>query len=81
MGGRIKQKKVTVALKDLPKVCHACGEVKDDTGRRTYRAANYQGSCGDSFCWASCDLSSCKEIVASVCADCAQAGGVPEGRP
>jgi len=42
--------KVTVALKDLNKLCHVCGLVKDDVRMRTYTTKNYQGSCGDSFC-------------------------------
>jgi hypothetical protein len=62
--------KVTVALKDLDKVCHVCGQVKPDVHRRTYTTTNYQGSCGDSFCYASCDMSACKPITVQACGDC-----------
>jgi hypothetical protein len=51
---------IKVAVKDIGKVCTICGEIKSDTRIRSYAAAVTIGSCGDSFCWASCDLVSCK---------------------
>lgn len=35
--------------------------------RRSYYAKDYQGPCGDSFCYASCDLSACREQSAILC--------------
>lgn len=35
-------------------------------GRR-YHAKDYVGPCGDSFCYASCDMSTCKEQSAVLC--------------
>jgi len=34
---------------------------------RRYYAKEYQGPCGDSFCYASCDMPSCREQSATLC--------------
>ena len=62
--------KVTVAMKDLDKLCHVCGLVKNDVGPRVYKTKNYQGPCGDSFCYMSCDMSACRPISVQACGDC-----------
>ena len=69
-----KERKITIKLSDIDRVCRACGRVRTSTHQREYRAKNYQGSCGDSFCWASCTMSACKPIHAQVCDQCAASG-------
>jgi hypothetical protein len=75
---KTKPKKITVALKDLVRVCHACGEVKNDVREREYYTKNYQGRCGDSFCYASCTMNACNPIRARVCNACEKAKRAPE---
>lgn len=71
MGGhKTKEKTVTVALKDIAKLCHHCGKVKDSTRRRNLYTKAYQGPCGDSFCYASCDLEECRPVDVTVCNEC-----------
>ncbi len=70
-------KKITAKLSDLDKVCRACGKVSNTTRMRSYNGSDYQGSCGDSFCWASCDMTACKGIHARVCDSCEKAKAVP----
>ena len=65
-----KEKKITVAISDLEKVCKECCQVKEDTRPRTYYAKNYQGPCGDSFCYASCEMSACRPETANICGTC-----------
>lgn len=67
---KTKEKTVTVKLKDLDKVCRVCGKVSDSVRLRTYTTKNYQGGCGDSFCWASCDMSACKPLTVRACEGC-----------
>jgi hypothetical protein len=72
-----KLKKVTVKLSDLSRVCHVCGKIKDDVFRRQYTTKNYKGSCGDSFCYASCDMSACHPITVQACGACEKAKKEP----
>jgi hypothetical protein len=61
---------VHVPLAKLDKVCRECGKVKESTVVRTYYAKNYTGPCADSFCYASCDSSSCRPVTRVICSDC-----------
>lgn len=65
-----KPKTVTIDLKDIDKLCRVCGKVDGTVQRREYTTKNYQGPCGDSFCYASCDMSACRPLVVRACADC-----------
>lgn len=67
----MSDKIVTVRLSQLDSVCRLCGKVRDDVATREWFAPNYQGGCGDSFCWASCDSTSCKPQQSRVCKPCA----------
>lgn len=61
---------VTVPLEDLHKVCHGCGKVKDSVRNRNFYTKNYQGPCGDSFCYASCDMDACRPVTKRICEEC-----------
>lgn len=61
---------VTIALKDLGKVCHVCGALDPAVRLRTYYTADYQGPCGDSFCYASCTMTTCRPITLPACETC-----------
>ena len=64
------ERTVTVALKDLNRLCHECGVVKSTVWRREYLSKNYQGPCGDSFCYASCDMEACRPVTKQICVNC-----------
>lgn len=70
---KAKAKKVTVKLADIDKVCRVCGKVSDTVQRREYTTKNYQGPCGDSFCYASCDMATCRPLIVQACAACERA--------
>lgn len=61
---------VTVALKDLDKVCRECGKVKPDTRERTFYTKDFVGPCGDSFCYGSCDSPTCRAVTKVCCDAC-----------
>lgn len=63
-------KKITIALKDLDKVCRKCGTVQESTRQRTYKSKDYVGPCGDSFCFSSCDMSACHPVTEQICNKC-----------
>ncbi len=65
-----KKRLIQVSLDDLDRVCHNCGKVKDDTRSRTFYAKNYMGPCGDSFCYASCDMDTCRPTTKTICDSC-----------
>jgi hypothetical protein len=54
----------------LRQTCQKCLQQKPDTHNREYRTEDYSGGCADSFCWASCDSSSCKPQRAVLCDKC-----------
>ena len=53
-------------LKILAK-CQVEGCSSTDARERTYFSKVYSGPCGDSFCFASCDMSTCREQRAVLC--------------
>jgi hypothetical protein len=57
---------------DISKVCQNCKKPQDSTMLRTIYTKNYMGPCGDSFCYASCDMSTCHPISVVVCTPCAK---------
>ena len=61
-------------------VCQHCKKQKPDTMSRTVKTADYSGPCGHSFCYASCDMSTCKPITATICKDCAEKLAKPTKR-
>lgn len=52
--------------------CQKCRKRVNTTRPRTIYTKDYQGPCGDSFCYASCDMSACKPISVTVCEPCAK---------
>lgn len=55
---------------DWEKTCQKCKKVKPTTRHRTFYTKNYVGPCGDSFCYASCDMDSCHAKSATICDEC-----------
>jgi hypothetical protein len=47
--------------------CQVEGCDSVNASRRSYYAKEYMGPCGDSFCYASCDMSTCREQHATLC--------------
>lgn len=47
--------------------CQVGGCDSEDAVPRRYYSPDYQGPCGDSFCYASCDLPACREQSAVLC--------------
>lgn len=60
-----KPKKQEIALGER---CQKCG--RGGAEERDYYAKDYEGPCGDSFCYASCRLSACRPQRARLCAAC-----------
>ena len=52
--------------------CQRCRKRVDSTRSRTIYTHNYQGPCGDSFCYASCDMDACRPISVTVCESCSK---------
>lgn len=50
--------------------CQKCRKRATSTRRREIYTKVFEGPCGDSFCYASCDSPSCKPIHVTVCDDC-----------
>lgn len=50
--------------------CQKCGKLQQSTRQRTYRTKDYQGPCGDSFCYGSCSLSACVPQSGVICDAC-----------
>ncbi len=59
-----------MSFSNLHKVCQNCKEEKNSTRSRSIYTKLYQGPCGDSFCYASCDMETCRPITATVCDEC-----------
>lgn len=47
--------------------CQVEGCDSTNASHRNYYAKDYRGPCGDSFCYASCDMSACHEQSAILC--------------
>jgi hypothetical protein len=56
----------------VEKTCQQCLKRKPTTRQRSLYLKNYMGPCGDSFCYAGCDSSSCKPVTMTVCDVCAK---------
>lgn len=52
--------------------CQKCRKRVASTRSREIYTKNYEGPCGDSFCYASCDMSACRPIHVTVCDPCAK---------
>jgi hypothetical protein len=50
--------------------CQNCGKRRPSTQHRTVYLKNYVGPCGDSFCFASCDMSTCHPKALTICDEC-----------
>jgi hypothetical protein len=57
---------------DFTHTCQKCKKRHASTRRREVYTKNYMGPCGDSFCYASCESSSCRPINITVCDPCAK---------
>lgn len=66
----VKKKKAERAAE---KKCEICNKKNDTVRTRRTKNEEYQGGCGDSFCWASCDMDTCKtrEFSVRMCDTCA----------
>lgn len=64
------KKKKKRSLEQMQKVCQACKKEKDSTRSRTFYSKSYMGPCGDSFCYASCDMDTCHATTMTICDDC-----------
>ena len=51
--------------------CQNCKQEVKTTRNRSLYAPEFVGSCGDSFCYRSCDLKACHSFNVTVCDDCA----------
>jgi len=51
--------------------CQKCRKRRTTTRTRSIYTKDYTGPCGDSFCYASCDSSSCRPVEVVVCDPCA----------
>jgi hypothetical protein len=61
------------------KVCQRCLKERATTRSRSIYTKDYQGPCGDSFCYASCEMSSCRPVDLVACDDCAKALSSKDG--
>jgi hypothetical protein len=50
--------------------CQKCGKLKESTRQRTFEGKSFIGPCGDSFCYASCEMESCRPISGVICDGC-----------
>lgn len=67
---KAKSKQVRVSLANIDKVCRECGKVSDTTRSHTFYSKNFVGPCGDSFCYASCDMDACHPVTKTICDKC-----------
>lgn len=60
-------------IRKCMQTCQVCKKQKKDTMTRLVPNKDYQGPCGDSFCYASCDMDSCttREFHIVACKACA----------
>jgi len=61
------ERKVTLGFEYT---CQKCKKRVGSTRPREIYTKNYRGPCADSFCYASCDLSTCRPIHVTVCDGC-----------
>jgi hypothetical protein len=63
---------MTTEAKDLGinKTCQNCLKRHASTYERKVYAKEYMGMCGDSFCAASCSMSTCFPSTMTICDDC-----------
>lgn len=61
----------------ISKTCQKCKKRVESTRSRELYTKDYSGPCADSFCYASCDSSSCRPVHVTVCEACATAIGRP----
>ncbi len=65
----IPRRKMKEAL-SFEYTCQKCKKRDKSVYQKTLYTKNYQGPCGDSFCYASCTMSACRPITATVCDKC-----------
>lgn len=65
---------MSIDIRACRQTCQVCKQSKPNTKSRRVRNKNYQGPCGDSFCYASCDNDSCvtSEFTIQACDGCAK---------
>lgn len=73
--GRLPEPPKPVATPELSIAynCQRCRKRKPDTKSREIYTKAYEGPCGDSFCYASCELEACRPVRVVVCDGCAGA--------
>lgn len=62
-----------IDIRKAKTTCQVCKQEKKDTFSRLINNPDYQGPCGDSFCYGSCDMDSCttREFSVFACESCA----------
>lgn len=53
-------------------LCQKCEKKKPTTRSRSIYTKNYMGPCGDSFCYAGCDMEQCKPVSMTICDECCE---------
>jgi hypothetical protein len=63
---------ITSIMKTLTwqNTCQKCKNEDNTTRSREIYTNNYMGPCGDSFCYASCTMETCRSIRVVVCDNC-----------
>lgn len=51
-------------------ICSNCEKRKPNAWYREVYLKNYIGPCGDSFCYASCDMAACRPVRVVLCDVC-----------
>lgn len=59
-------------ISQISQVCQSCCKPDKTTMRRSFRLKQYEGPCGDSFCYASCESLTCRPFEATICNTCAE---------
>ncbi len=61
---------MTKKILSFEMTCQKCRKRVESTRSREIHTKDYQGPCADSFCYASCDSTSCRPIRVTVCDAC-----------
>lgn len=61
--------------------CQNCKKERETTCSRELYSKNFVGPCGDSFCYGSCDMSSCRPTHVKICDACTRKLSHPKFLP
>lgn len=57
---------ISSTLNEISTICQSCKKSEKSTRNRSIYGKDYQGPCGDSFCYASCEMSACRSVSVRV---------------